>query len=41
MLLNGRDIRQGGASGWRDLRGREVAYVAQSAAGRFQPLCTG
>ena len=37
VLLNGRDIRAADASGLRDLRGREVTYVAQSAAAAFNP----
>jgi peptide/nickel transport system ATP-binding protein len=37
ILLNGRDIRQDGAAGLRALRGRRVAYVAQSAAAAFNP----
>ena len=37
ILLNGRDILQGGASGLRALRGREVTYVSQSAAASFNP----
>ena len=37
ILLNGRDIRQAGAGGLRALRGREVTYVAQSAAAAFNP----
>ena len=37
IMLNGRDIRKGSASGLRALRGREVAYVAQSAAAAFNP----
>ncbi len=37
VLLNGRDILQGGAHGLRQLRGREVSYVAQSAAAAFNP----
>jgi peptide/nickel transport system ATP-binding protein len=40
VLLNGRDILLGGAEGergLRSLRGREVAYVAQSAAAAFNP----
>ena len=37
VLLNGRDILQGGAAGLRKLRGKEVAYVAQSAAAAFNP----
>ncbi len=37
ILLNGRDIRKAGPAGLRDLRGREVTYVAQSAAAAFNP----
>jgi peptide/nickel transport system ATP-binding protein len=37
VLLNGRDIMKGGQSGFRRLRGREVCYVAQSAAAAFNP----
>jgi peptide/nickel transport system ATP-binding protein len=37
VLLNGRDILKGGAGGLRRLRGREVTYVAQSAAAAFNP----
>ena len=37
IFLNGRDIRKAGAGGLRDLRGREVTYVAQSAAAAFNP----
>ncbi|MDP2737353.1 MAG: ABC transporter ATP-binding protein [Pseudorhodobacter sp.] len=37
IWLNGRDIRQGGARALRALRGREVTYVAQSAAAAFNP----
>ncbi len=37
VFLNGRDILQGGAAGLRKLRGKEVAYVAQSAAAAFNP----
>ncbi|RWI80385.1 ATP-binding cassette domain-containing protein, partial [Mesorhizobium sp.] len=32
VILNGRDILKGGKEGFRKLRGREVCYVAQSAA---------
>ena len=32
ILLNGREIRQAGPGALRALRGREVTYVAQSAA---------
>ncbi len=37
VMLNGRDIRSAGASTLRALRGREVTYVAQSAAAAFNP----
>jgi peptide/nickel transport system ATP-binding protein len=37
VLLNGRDILKGGEKGFRKLRGREVCYVAQSAAAAFNP----
>lgn len=37
ILLNGRNIRGMGPSGLRALRGREVTYVAQSAAAAFNP----
>jgi peptide/nickel transport system ATP-binding protein len=37
IMLNGRDIRKGGTQGIRALRGREVCYVAQSAAAAFNP----
>ncbi|MEO3384695.1 ABC transporter ATP-binding protein [Mesorhizobium sp. CAU 1741] len=37
VLLNGRDILKGGKSGVRKLRGKEVCYVAQSAAAAFNP----
>ena len=37
VLLNGRDIRAASAKGLRALRGREVTYVAQSAAAAFNP----
>ena len=37
ILLNGRDIRKGSARGLRKLRGKEVCYVAQSAAAAFNP----
>jgi peptide/nickel transport system ATP-binding protein len=37
VLLNGRDILKGGAKVLRQLRGREVCYVAQSAAAAFNP----
>ncbi|NEY89870.1 ABC transporter ATP-binding protein [Tabrizicola oligotrophica] len=37
IVLNGRDIRTASAGALRDLRGREVTYVAQSAAASFNP----
>lgn len=37
ILLNGRDIRGLSAAKLRALRGREVTYVAQSAAAAFNP----
>jgi len=37
VLLNGRDILKAGKNGIRKLRGREVCYVAQSAAAAFNP----
>ncbi|QDC02031.1 ABC transporter ATP-binding protein [Mesorhizobium sp. 8] len=37
IVLNGRDILKAGAGGIRKLRGREVCYVAQSAAAAFNP----
>ncbi len=37
VLLNGRDIRTAGPADLRALRGREVTYVAQSAAAAFNP----
>jgi len=37
IVLNGRDIRKGGIDGLRALRGKEVCYVAQSAAAAFNP----
>lgn len=37
VMLNGRDIMKGGARSLRRLRGREVCYVAQSAAAAFNP----
>ena len=37
VLLNGRDIRGAAAADLRALRGREVTYVAQSAAAAFNP----
>jgi peptide/nickel transport system ATP-binding protein len=37
VLLNGRDIRGAGPSDLRALRGKEVTYVAQSAAAAFNP----
>ena len=37
ILLNGRDIRAADTGTLRKLRGREVTYVAQSAAAAFNP----
>jgi peptide/nickel transport system ATP-binding protein len=37
ILLGGRDIREAGPRDLRALRGREVTYVAQSAAAAFNP----
>ena len=37
VFVNGRDILKAGAAGLRALRGREVTYVAQSAAAAFNP----
>jgi len=37
VIVNGRDILKGGIPGLRTLRGREVCYVAQSAAAAFNP----
>jgi peptide/nickel transport system ATP-binding protein len=37
VILNGRDILKGGTPGLRKLRGKEVCYVAQSAAAAFNP----
>jgi peptide/nickel transport system ATP-binding protein len=37
VILNGRDILKTGRNGMRKLRGREVCYVAQSAAAAFNP----
>jgi peptide/nickel transport system ATP-binding protein len=37
IILKGRDILKGGMAGLRELRGREVCYVAQSAAAAFNP----
>jgi len=37
IVLNGRNIRTADARALRDLRGREVTYVAQSAAASFNP----
>ena len=37
VILNGRDILKQGRNGIRQLRGREVCYVAQSAAAAFNP----
>lgn len=37
VIFNGRDILKAGKGGIRKLRGREVCYVAQSAAAAFNP----
>jgi peptide/nickel transport system ATP-binding protein len=37
IRLNGREIRTAPPAEWRKLRGREVTYVAQSAAAAFNP----
>ncbi|MET0222727.1 MAG: ATP-binding cassette domain-containing protein, partial [Tardiphaga sp.] len=37
VIINGRDLLKAGQSGVRKLRGREVCYVAQSAAASFNP----
>ncbi|CAN7498760.1 ABC transporter ATP-binding protein [Rhizobium sp. LjRoot254] len=37
IVLNGRNILEQGKNGIRKLRGREVCYVAQSAAAAFNP----
>lgn len=37
VMLNGRDVLKGGIGGLRKLRGKEVCYVAQSAAAAFNP----
>ncbi len=37
VILNGRDILKGGSRQLRKLRGKEVCYVAQSAAAAFNP----
>lgn len=37
IFVNGRDILKGGAHGLREIRGREVTYVSQSAAASFNP----
>lgn len=37
VIFNGRDILKVGMGGLRKLRGREVCYVAQSAAAAFNP----
>ncbi len=37
LMLNGRDIREAGVQDLRSLRGKEVTYVAQSAAAAFNP----
>ena len=41
VLLNGQDILQGGSARLRAVRGRRVAYVAQSAAAAFNTLASG
>lgn len=40
VYLNGRDVLNLDRHGLRDLRGREVAYLAQSAAATFNPSIT-
>ncbi len=40
VMLNGREIRLANAKALRSLRGREVTYVAQSAAAAFNPALT-
>ena len=40
VLLNGRDIRKMSADERRQIRGRGVAYIAQSAAASFNPAMT-
>ena len=37
VFVNGRDVLKAGPAGLRRLRGREVTYVAQSAAAAFNP----
>lgn len=37
IVLNGRDLRQTNATGMRGIRGKDVTYVAQSAAAAFNP----
>ena len=37
VIFNGRDIMKAGKGGIRRIRGREVCYVAQSAAAAFNP----
>lgn len=37
IMLGGRDLRKLGPTGLRAMRGREVTYVAQSAAAAFNP----
>ena len=37
VFLNGRDILKSGVGGLRKVRGKEVCYVAQSAAAAFNP----
>lgn len=37
VMVNGRDVLQAGPGGLRALRGKEVTYVAQSAAAAFNP----
>ena len=41
IVLNGRDIRKLGPAGLRGLRGKEVTYVAQSAAAAFTAKLRG
>ncbi|HXH03647.1 MAG TPA: ABC transporter ATP-binding protein [Candidatus Competibacteraceae bacterium] len=40
VLIDGIDVRTLGAAGRRDLRGRRIAYIAQSAAAAFNPALT-
>lgn len=40
VILNGRDVLKLGIQELRDLRGMEVAYLAQSAAATFNPALT-